>query len=58
MTFGLSAKLIFNWGRDPRMYKSFKEMPIWQEAMDIAEKIFYLTDNLPKKEDYGFTFEV
>jgi len=21
------------------MYKSFKDMPIWQEALDIAEKI-------------------
>jgi hypothetical protein len=35
------------------MHKSFKEMPIWQEALDIAEKIFKLTEILPKKEDYG-----
>ena len=40
------------------MYKSFKEMPIWQEAMEIAEKIFHITDNLPKKEDYGFTSQI
>jgi len=40
------------------MYKSFKEMPIWQEAMEIAEKIFLITDNLPKKEDYGFTSQI
>ncbi len=26
-----------------------------QEALDIAEKIFKLTDILPKKEDYGLT---
>ena len=25
------------------MHKSFKEMPIWQEALDIAEKIFAFT---------------
>lgn len=37
------------------MYKSFKEMPIWENAMNLAVNIFNLTDNLPKKEDYGFT---
>jgi len=40
------------------MYKSFKEMPIWKEAMQIAEDIFKLTDRLPRKEDYGFTSQI
>jgi four helix bundle protein len=40
------------------MFKSFKEMPIWQTAMQIAQEIFDLTDNLPKKEDYGFTSQI
>ena len=40
------------------MYKSFKEMPIWQRAMDIAEDIFKRTDDLPRKEDYGFTSQI
>ena len=40
------------------MYKSFKEMPVWQEAMDISEEIFKLTENLPRKEDYGFTSQI
>ena len=40
------------------MYKSFKKMPIWQEAMDIAEEIFKLTEGLPRKEDYGFTSQI
>lgn len=35
------------------MYTSFKEMPIWKEAMDIAEEIFRLSEDFPKKEDYG-----
>jgi len=38
-----------------KMFKSFKEMPVWISSMDLAESIFYLTENLPKKEDYGFT---
>jgi len=40
------------------MYKSFKNMPIWKEAMNIAEQIFTITDNLPRKEDYGFTSQI
>jgi hypothetical protein len=33
------------------MFKSFKDMPIWQEAIDIAKEVFQLTENLPKCED-------
>lgn len=40
------------------MYKSFKEMAIWQEAMDVPEKVFKLTEKLPRKEDYGFTSQI
>ena len=40
------------------MYKSFKEMQVWKEAMDIAVDIFILTEKLPKKEDYGFTSQI
>ena len=40
------------------MYKSFKEMPIWKSAIELAENIFILTENLPKKEDYGFTSQI
>ena len=40
------------------MYKTFKEMPIWDKAMNIAETIHQLTDNLPKKEDFGFTSQI
>ena len=40
------------------MYKSFKEMPIWQMSMEIAEGIFNITTGLPKCEDYGFTSQI
>ncbi|MCF6147396.1 MAG: four helix bundle protein [Candidatus Kuenenia sp.] len=40
------------------MYKSFREMPIWGEAMEIAESVFRLTESLPKKEDYGLTSQI
>ncbi len=40
------------------MFNSFKEMPIWQEAMAIAETIFNCTESLPRKEDYGFISQI
>ena len=40
------------------MYKSFKDMPIWQSAMNAAVMVFELTNRLPRKEDYGFTSQV
>ena len=39
-------------------YNSFKEMPVWNEAMDIAEFVFKMTKGLPKQEDYGLTSQV
>ncbi|MGO9481896.1 MAG: four helix bundle protein [Candidatus Kryptoniota bacterium] len=40
------------------MYKSFKEMAVWQEAMRVAEEVFNLSENFPKKEDYGLTSQL
>jgi four helix bundle protein len=39
-------------------YNSFEDMPVWQKAMDLAIKIFSLTEKLPKKEDYGLTSQI
>ena len=39
-------------------FNSFEEMPVWQKAMDLAVRIFELTENLPKKEDYGLTSQI
>lgn len=33
-------------------------MQIWQDSMLIAEKIFILTENLPRKEDYSLTSQI
>ena len=33
-------------------------MPVWQSAMNVAVEIFELTENLPRKEDYGFTSQI
>ena len=33
-------------------------MPVWQSAMIVAEQVFALTDNLPRRERYGFTSQI
>ena len=40
------------------MFKDFTEMPVWQKAMDIAVECFFLTERLPRKEDYGLTSQL
>ena len=40
------------------MYTSFKDMPVWQEAMALAEEVFRATEKLPRKEDYGLTSQI
>lgn len=39
-------------------YNSFEEMPVWQKSMDLAVKIFNLTERLPIREDYGLTSQI
>src|SRR4030043_825481 len=39
-------------------YNSFEEMPVWKKAMELAVKIFKLTEKLPRKEDYGLTSQI
>jgi four helix bundle protein len=40
------------------IYKSFTEMPVWQNAHKLAFEVFKLTDNLPRSEDYGLTSQI
>ena len=39
-------------------YSSFRQMPVWQNAIELAETLHALTDALPKKEEYGFTSQI
>ena len=40
------------------MYKSFRDMSVWQKAINLSEKVFRLTVSLPKSEDYGITSQI
>ncbi|MCF8431754.1 MAG: four helix bundle protein [Melioribacteraceae bacterium] len=37
---------------------SFKEMPVWVDAMNVAEEVFKFAEGFPKKEDYGLTSQL
>ena len=39
-------------------YKSFEEMPLWQEAHALAVKIHKVTLSFPKHELYGLTSQL
>lgn len=39
-------------------YKNFEDMPIWQEAMDIAIGVHTISEGFPRKEDYGLTSQI
>jgi four helix bundle protein len=40
------------------VYDSFESMPVWQKGMDLAERVFAITETLPRKEDYGLTSQI
>ncbi len=33
--------------------KSFRELLVWQRAIDLVEEVYHLTAMLPKAEQYG-----
>lgn len=40
------------------MYTSFKEMPVWKNAMEVVEEVFRLSEHFPGKEDFGLTSQL
>ena len=39
-------------------FNSFEDMTVWQKAMEFAQKIYAITETLPRKEDYGLTSQI
>src|SRR5713226_3957046 len=37
---------------------SFEEITVWQKGMDLAQRVFDVTEKLPRKEDYGLTSQI
>ncbi|HEV7472523.1 MAG TPA: four helix bundle protein [Pyrinomonadaceae bacterium] len=38
--------------------KSFRELRVWQKAMDLVERVYHLTREFPKQETYALTSQV
>ena len=38
--------------------KSFRDLRVWQLAMDLVELVYQLTRNFPKHEIYGLTSQI
>jgi four helix bundle protein len=38
--------------RGSAMIKSYEDLDVWQRAMQLVEKIYRLTENFPRKEQY------
>src|SRR5206468_12712429 len=39
-------------------FSSFEEMPVWQKGMELAQRVYEITERLPRKEDYGVTSQI
>ena len=40
------------------MIKTFKDLLVWQEAMNLVEMVYLQTKNFPKEEMYGLTSQI
>lgn len=41
-----------------RMLKSYRDLEVWQVAMDVAEQCYNLTATFPKEELFGLTMQI
>ncbi len=37
---------------------SYRDLIVWQKAMDLVIAVYALTDNFPKTETYGLTSQI
>ena len=40
------------------MAKSFKDLVVWQKAMDLSVAVYQITKNFPKEEIFGLTSQM
>ena len=38
--------------------KSFRDLRVWQKAMDLVEKVYLLTQKFPREEIYGLQSQI
>jgi four helix bundle protein len=40
------------------MSSSYRDLRVWQQAMDLAERVYLVTENFPRQEMYGLTAQL
>ena len=40
------------------MSSNYQDLHVWQQSMELAEQIYMVTENFPKREWYGLTQQV
>src|SRR2546426_5550333 len=38
--------------------KSYRDLVVWQKAMDLADLVYQITDDFPASERFGMTFQM
>ena len=38
--------------------KSYRDLVVWQQAMDLADLVYDITDKFPAEERFGLTFQM
>jgi len=39
-------------------YKRFQEVPVWEKAHQLVLKVYLISKNFPKEEQYGLTSQI
>jgi four helix bundle protein len=45
-------------GEQPTAIRDYRDLVVWQEAMDIAEQIYSLTRTFPREEMFGMSAQM
>lgn len=40
------------------MIHPYKDLIVWQKAMELVTEVYFLTEKFPKEEPYGLTFQM
>ena len=40
------------------VYESFEDMTVWQKGMELAQRVYSMTERLPRKDDFGLTSQI
>lgn len=43
---------------DNKKISSYKDLLVWQKALELSVEIYNLTENFPKEEIYGLTSQI